>query len=156
MRSYLVPFGITCAVTTMYILWSEQICLFLSAKQIKVELIFSGLFNISAILTGFLMTIYCFIAVSSNPFISKVHNTSVYQEIKRFMLATTVITFISTICSLALSALSLELTEPSFGLTFAISLWVFFTTLGIAFFFSCLHFFLILSDDVPKKPIKGG
>lgn len=156
MRSYVFPTLIACIVTALYLFKAESLCSFISLHQIKMELIFSGVFNISAILTGFLMTIYCFIAVSSNAFISKIHKTNVYREIKRFLLITTVITFVSTICSLVLSSLNLKLAEPSLALNIAFSLWIFFTTLGITFFLSCLHFFMILSDEVPQRPIGGG
>lgn len=156
MRSYIIPFSLSVAVTCFTVIYSHEFCISIPAIGLNIKTIFEGFFNISAILTGFLMTIYCFIAVSSNPFIEKVQNTQTFGHIKHFMLTTTIITFLSSICSLILSAFDLKLDGESFGETFLISVWIFFSTLGIFFFLSCLHFFLILSDDVPKKPVTGG
>lgn len=156
MRSYIIPFGISVMVTALAVFYSPELCKTIHEINLNVKIIFEGFFNISAILTGFLMTIYCFIAVSSNPFIEKVQSTGTFIQIKHFMLTTTVITFLSSICSLIISAFDFSLSGEIFWETFLLSLWIFLSSLGVLFFLSCLHFFLILSDDIPKQPISGG
>lgn len=156
MRSYIVPLVIS-VLTTVITLWEfKYICLFISNSSLKIDAVLSGVFNISAILTGFLLTIYCFIAVSSNSFIEKVQATKTYSEIKKFMLTTTLVTFLSAFCSLIYSAFQFTFSADNFWQAFGMSVWVFFTMLGITFFMSCLHFFMILSNNVPKQPVSGG
>lgn len=149
---YLLP--IILAATFAY--YSTDIYLFAAACGVSLQQIFSGIFNISSVLAGFLFSIYCYIAVSSNPFIERIQNTSTFRSVIAFVLRTTIVSSISAMFSLVMSSFKWEGVTISFYESVAITTWFFLFCLNIAYFAYCMHSFTLLSRDIPTPQVRGG
>ena len=102
---------------------------------------FNAIFQLAAVLTGLLFSIYCFVIVSSNPFIEKVRTTTAYQRSKTYVKNTLYIGIVLTFLSSFATAIKFKADiETGVFILLAVSAaWWFRRFIG------CLHRFNILS-----------
>lgn len=151
-----LPYLIPALSTLVFYLLFENIIEFLIANKIGMNVIYNGVFNIAAILTGFLFTIYCFIVVSNNPFLDRIQNTETFKSIKCFVLRTTIISLFSSLYSLILSSIDINYYPASSYIKIVLCAWIFITLSNFSYFFHCLLHFMLISDNIPQSRIRGG
>src|SRR5687768_49451 len=98
-----------------------------------------ALFQVTALFTGILFSIYCFVIVSSNPFIDKIKNTQTYGRNKRYIAGT-----VSLGAFISIIALGIPLMPP----TYTSVLFLFLVVLAIWWLYrlsKCMQRFYILS-----------
>lgn len=100
-----------------------------------------AIFQLSAVLTGLLFSIYCFVIVSSNPFIERVRTTTSYQRSKTYVWHTVSMGMALTLVSLLMSVAKF----PQMLESVILILLALFTCWWLVRFRGCLKRFEILS-----------
>lgn len=128
-----------------------------TSPNIDLKELFGAIFNLFGLVTGFLVTFYLFLAVSSNAFIDRVRKTKTFRNVLRLMAWTAAIAGAVTLYSLSLSVY--DLGHPVLGS------WAFWVTLplmaGIGLVawnagWSLYLFGILVRDDLPPPRIPGG
>jgi len=128
-----------------------------ASKNISLTGLFYGLFDLFAVLTGFLLTFYLFLAVSSNAFIDRIRKSKTFRYVMRLIVWTIALAGLITLNSLGLGIYNLEspslwsgdywVTVPAIFLSGTV-----FWNVGRSIYF----FGLLANDDLPPSRIPGG
>jgi hypothetical protein len=154
--SSLYPAIIPVIITALFEWYHRGIYGFLELIDFQMSDFFSGTFNFSTVLTGFLFSIYCFIIVTSNPFIERIQKSKTFQEVKGFLVTTTVLGLLSGIFSLLLSCFKLGPDKITRFQQTVLDGWMFIFLLTVFYFLCAVRHFMVLSNDMPVTRTPGG
>ena len=118
--------------------------------------LYYGVFDIFAILTGFLTAIYAFLLSSSNAFIEKIRDTSPYKKFLSLVRWTIGFCGIASVVSLVIVVLKFG-PVSEFGWQYVLLLaWVWLVAFTVCNIIRCILVFTEVSENVPRGRIPGG